>query len=240
MSWKPDAVCDGGDLDCGSGLLLIIRNALAPLASGRLLEVKSREKSVAVDLPAWCRMVGHALAGTAQGEGGSTSYFVRKHAHGETDLAGDLERARNFRWSVRVSSQEGMKARAYVRNHAILVGQPASFDTEDEAPSAVEYLLAALAADLAVGLRWRASRRGLPIRNLEVALRASANNILVFLGIEGEDGHPGLERIEGRLFVDADVENEVIEELWRETLSRSPLAQTLERPVSLSIERRNA
>ncbi len=238
---KPDAVCDGGDLDCGSGLLLIIRNALAPLASGGVLEVKSREGSVAIDLPAWCRMVGHALAGTAPGEGGSTSYFVRKHAQAETArLAEDLERARNFRWSVRVSSQEGMKARAYVRNHAILVGQPASFDTEDEAPSAVEFLLAALAGDLAVGLRWRASRRGLQIRNLEVALRASANNILVFLGIEGEEGHPGLERIEGRLFIDADVEDETLEELWRETLSRSPLAHTLERSVPLSIERRTA
>ena len=27
----PDAVCDGGDLDCGSGLLLIIRQAFEPL-----------------------------------------------------------------------------------------------------------------------------------------------------------------------------------------------------------------
>jgi hypothetical protein len=26
----PDATCDGGDLDCGSGLLLIIRNAMNP------------------------------------------------------------------------------------------------------------------------------------------------------------------------------------------------------------------
>ena len=31
----PDAVCDGGDLDCGSGLLLIIRNAMQPLDAGR-------------------------------------------------------------------------------------------------------------------------------------------------------------------------------------------------------------
>ena len=28
---RPDASCDGGDLDCGSGLLLIIRNAMAPV-----------------------------------------------------------------------------------------------------------------------------------------------------------------------------------------------------------------
>jgi hypothetical protein len=48
----PDAVCDGGDLDCGSGLLLIIREAMQPLPSGGLLEVRSREISVKEDLPA--------------------------------------------------------------------------------------------------------------------------------------------------------------------------------------------
>ena len=66
----PDAVCDGGDLDCGSGLLLIIRNAMAPLAAGGVLEVRSRERSVREDLPAWCRMVGHGLLGLHDGGGG--------------------------------------------------------------------------------------------------------------------------------------------------------------------------
>ena len=28
---NPKAVCDGGDLDCGSGLLLIIKKAMDPL-----------------------------------------------------------------------------------------------------------------------------------------------------------------------------------------------------------------
>jgi methionine synthase II (cobalamin-independent) len=37
---------------------------------------------------------------------------------------------------------------------------------------------------LAVGFQWRASRRGLEVRNLEVSLQATSDNILVFLGIE--------------------------------------------------------
>ena len=48
----PDAMCDGGDLDCGSGLLLIIRHAMEPLPSSAVLEVRSREISVKEDLPA--------------------------------------------------------------------------------------------------------------------------------------------------------------------------------------------
>lgn len=52
---------DGGDLDCGSGLLLLIRRHIDPLAPGELLEVRSREISVGEDLPAWCRMTGNEL-----------------------------------------------------------------------------------------------------------------------------------------------------------------------------------
>ena len=68
-SLRPDAICDGGDLDCGSGLLLIIRNAMQPLPPGGVLEVRSRESSVKEDLPAWCRLVGHTLEGVQPGEG---------------------------------------------------------------------------------------------------------------------------------------------------------------------------
>lgn len=237
---RPAAVCDGGDLDCGSGLLLILRNALAPLARGQVLEVRSREPSVAVDLPAWCRLVGHELALERPGESGSRSYFLRKQGARDEQLPADLERARAFRWSVRVRATEGLRARVYVRNHAFTVGQPASFDTEDEAPSAVEMLLAALASCLAVGFRWRASRAGIELGELEVALGARAENILVFLGIPGETGRPGLERIEGRLFVDCDADDGRLEELWRETLAASPLHDTLARGVPLSIERRSS
>ena len=52
---------DGGDLDCGNGLLLLIRQSIDPLAPGELLEIRSRESSVDEDLPAWCRMTGHTL-----------------------------------------------------------------------------------------------------------------------------------------------------------------------------------
>ena len=58
---KPDVSFDGGDLDCGSGLLLLIRRHIDPLERGRLLEIKSTEISVEEDLPAWCRLTGNEL-----------------------------------------------------------------------------------------------------------------------------------------------------------------------------------
>jgi TusA-related sulfurtransferase/uncharacterized OsmC-like protein len=232
----PNAVCDGGDLDCGSGLLLIIREAMQPLPSGGLLEVRSRESSVKEDLPAWCRLVGHTLVATQPGEGAYTHYLIRKRA-GDEALAADLEKARAFRWSARVRWLEGMQAKAFVRNHAFAVGQPASFDTQDVAPSAIEYLLAALGGCLVVGLQWRASQRGLVVRNVEVSLQAQADNILVFLGLE-QDGHPGMRAIEGRLYVEADGEDEVLQDLWQETVMRSPVTQSLLRQVPVQIELR--
>ena len=69
----PDAMCDGGDLDCGSGLLLIIRDAMKPLPPGGLLEVRSREISVKEDLPAWCRLTGHHLVSADH-----PLYFIRR------------------------------------------------------------------------------------------------------------------------------------------------------------------
>ncbi len=234
--FTPDAVCDGGDLDCGSGLLLIIREAMQPLPPGGLLEVRSREISVKEDLPAWCRLVGHTLLGTQPGEGAYTHYLIRKHVADEA-LQTDLEKARAFTWSARVRWTEGMQARAFIRNHAFNIGQPASFDTRDIAPSAIEYLLAAIGGCLAVGFQWRASRRGIEVRNVEIALQAQSENILVFLGIE-DDRHPGMRAIEGRLFVDADGDDEVLHELWQETVQCSPVTQSVARQVPVQIEMR--
>jgi uncharacterized OsmC-like protein/TusA-related sulfurtransferase len=241
-SLQPDAVCDGGDLDCGSGLLLIIREAMRPLPAGGVLEVRSRESSVAVDLPAWCRLVGHDLVASTPRESRGASYFVRKKLAHDESLQGDLARAREHVWTVRARAKDGMGARVFARNHSFDVGQPASFDTSDAAPSAVELLLGALAGCLAVGMRWRTVRRGFEVFELEVSLRARSTDPLVFLGIapDGEaSARSGLAGVEGRLFIDADADDSVLDELWRETLQRSPVAATLEGNVPLTIERRS-
>ena len=59
----PDHVFDGGDLDCGSGLVLLIRESMQRVPPGGVLELRSREPSVRDDLPPWCRMVGHEFLG---------------------------------------------------------------------------------------------------------------------------------------------------------------------------------
>lgn len=77
--WPPDAAFDGGALDCGGGLLLLIRQHIDPLAEGQLLEIRSAEPSVREDLPAWCRMTGNELVSVAAAPGGA-SFLVAKGA----------------------------------------------------------------------------------------------------------------------------------------------------------------
>jgi 5-methyltetrahydropteroyltriglutamate--homocysteine methyltransferase len=75
---SPPAVSfDGGDLDCGSGLLLLIRKHIDPLEPGQLLEVKSTDATVEEDLPAWCRLTRNELVSRTRA-GAVWSYLVRK------------------------------------------------------------------------------------------------------------------------------------------------------------------
>src|SRR5437016_9612822 len=72
-----DVSFDGGDLDCGNGLLLLIRQHLDPLAPGQLLEFRSTEISVEEDFPAWCRLSGNELVSLVR-RGRERSFLVCK------------------------------------------------------------------------------------------------------------------------------------------------------------------
>lgn len=74
---EPDASFDGGELDCGNGLLLLIRQHLDALEPGQVLEIRSREPSVEEDLPAWCRLTNNELLSWIK-SGKQRSFLVRK------------------------------------------------------------------------------------------------------------------------------------------------------------------
>lgn len=76
-SHLPNASFDGGELDCGNGLLLLLRKHLDPLQPGELLEMLSRESSVEEDLPAWCRLTKNELVSFTR-EGNQRSFLISK------------------------------------------------------------------------------------------------------------------------------------------------------------------
>jgi TusA-related sulfurtransferase len=56
-----DAFYDAGDLGCAYGPLNEIAGLIRGLSPGQTVEVRATHPSVAVDLPAWCRLTGHEL-----------------------------------------------------------------------------------------------------------------------------------------------------------------------------------
>ena len=82
----PDVSFDGGDLDCGSGLLLLIRRHIDPMSRGGLLEIRSTEISVEEDLPAWCRLTGNELVSLVK-TGPVRSFLVCKGSLAERTVA---------------------------------------------------------------------------------------------------------------------------------------------------------
>ena len=75
--YQPDVSFDGGDLDCGGGLLLLIRRHIDPMERGGLLEILSTDSTVEVELPAWCRMTKNEMVSWTK-RNGQRSFLVCK------------------------------------------------------------------------------------------------------------------------------------------------------------------
>jgi tRNA 2-thiouridine synthesizing protein A len=55
-----DAEWDAGDLACGD-LILQLRGRMEGMPPGAVLRLVARDTGAPEDLPAWCRLTGHAL-----------------------------------------------------------------------------------------------------------------------------------------------------------------------------------
>jgi len=135
----------------------------------------------------------------------------------------------------RVRWLNGLKFKAFVRNHSFMVDEPAHLTGEDTSPNSVEYVLGAYGSCLATGFVMNATQRGITVRNLEVALESTQNNVFTFLGISS-DGHPGFEEITAKLYVQADADEATLREIWDHTVATSPVHNSLTRTVTIKPE----
>ncbi|SDB49337.1 TusA-related sulfurtransferase [Desulfonatronum thiosulfatophilum] len=239
---RPERVFDGADLDCGSGLILLIRENMLQIPVGEILEMRTREPTVNDDLPPWCRMSGHEYLGRLEGDG-YARYFMRrgepKTAAGappsdDQALAEDKKKAMDYEWRMRVRSTGNLKSTVYCRNFSWDLGQPASFKDKDAHPCAVEALLGALGGALSSGFATDCAREGLDVDDIEITVRGKLRNILAHMGLE--PGDPSFASIEVKCFASTmDNENKV-RSTWEQTVARSPIAATLAKAVDLNIK----
>ena len=153
------------------------------------------------------------------------------------ELVGAQPGAEHAPKASRVRWVDGLKFKALVRNHSFMVDEPAHLTGEDTSPNSVEYVLGAYGACLATGFVMNATKRGVTIRNLEVSLESTQNNVFTFLGLRpSTDGHPGFEEIKAKLYVQADADEATLHEIWDHTVTTSPVHNCLARNVTIKPE----
>jgi uncharacterized OsmC-like protein/TusA-related sulfurtransferase len=231
-----DVFFDGGNLDCGSGLVLLIREHMSTVPQDGVLEMRSMEPSVGMDLPPWCRMVGHTLLGSRV-EGTATTYYIRKggteQARDEQkSLEDDKRKAREYAWRLRTRSSEVLQSTVYCRNFSFVVGQPASFEEQDRHPCAVEYLLGALSGALSTAFATACSRQEITVDDIEISIQGRLKNILSHLGIE--HGDPSLDTVDISCYVSSFDDRDAITSLWKDTLEKCPVTSTLKKCVTIN------
>ena len=145
--------------------------------------------------------------------------------------AAHAPKASRIRWI------NGLKFKAFVRNHSFMVDEPTHLTGEDTSPNSVEYVLGAYGSCLATGFVMNATQRGITVRNLEVVLESTQNNVFTFLGLSpSTDGHPGFEEIKAKLYVQADADEATLREIWEHTITTSPVHNCLVRNVTIKPE----
>ena len=141
-----------------------------------------------------------------------------------------------YYWNTRISWQERARSTVYARNNSFMVERQASFKEADAFPSAVEYFLGALGADLVAGFERQANQFQVSLEALEISLKGRLHNPLVFLGVVGEEaGYAGFDLIEGRVYVTAEAEEPRLRQIWEIVQLRSPLLNTLRRCEGLRL-----
>jgi hypothetical protein len=149
--------------------------------------------------------------------------------------AEDRMDSERYTWTLRVSPTPQQNATVFVRQHQFTVGVPVQFDAAYDGISALEYLLGALGADLVNGLQLLARKRRVILDHVEALVQGELNNPLTYLGVVGESGHPGLEKVQIKVYITSCATPEELQGLWQDVLARSPLVRTLQASVQLEL-----
>ena len=138
-------------------------------------------------------------------------------------------------WKSRVVWQGGMRAKAYMRNHVAEMDEPGDLTATDVAASAHEQLLSAMGSCITVGYIVNATKRGVRVHDLEIAVDGYFDNIRKWAGVEDE-GNPGYGKISAKAFVRADADEETLRDIFRLAVEGSPVTQTVQHANEVATE----
>ena len=137
-------------------------------------------------------------------------------------------------WRSRVIWQDGFRAKAYMRNHTVEMDEPGGLTATDLAASAHEQLLSAVGSCMTVGFVLNATKMGIKIYDLEIAMEGHFDNIRKWAGVD--DGNPGYGSITAKVFVRADADESTLREIWKLAVEGSPVTQSVLRETKVTPE----
>lgn len=129
-------------------------------------------------------------------------------------------------WPLRVAAHASQPSVVSVRQNRFECGAPLSFDPAYPGVTALEYVLGGIGADIVGTFQTIARRSRLAIDDIEAAVSGRLNNPLIHLGVAGETGHAGIERVSVTLYVSSPADPARLQQTWELTLARSPLVAT--------------
>jgi hypothetical protein len=223
-----DVTLSAEELDGAGDAGCVLQAHLARLPRGGVLELQGGGPPAGGRWRERCQALGYHVAAGAAG-----SLLVGKG--GRRPGAADPD---GHRWSVRGHSTDGRQTRLHAGRHSFSVGPAVSLGPDEPLPSAIEHLLAALAADLISSFAACAAERAVAVDAVECRLSARLDDPLASIGVVGAEGSPALAAVTGTVYVSADAEEAVLRGAWCAALRRSPLFNTLATGASLQIEMR--
>ncbi len=143
----------------------------------------------------------------------------------------EVKKAVSGPWRSRVRWESGFKGKAYTRTHTVDLDEPEGLDATDTAASAHEHILSAVGGCMMVGFVLNATKRGIKLNDLEIALEGHFDNILKWAGLD--DGNPGYGKINAKVYVSADADEDALREIWKLAVEGSPVANTVARATEI-------
>jgi uncharacterized OsmC-like protein len=135
-------------------------------------------------------------------------------------------------WRTRNQWVGGFEHSVYARELApTTLDEPQDIAGGDRGLSPHEAIMSAVGACIATGFVAQATARGVKVDSLEVSVDGSLN-LPVFFGLA--DGNPGYDSMDVTVYAKTDASPEVLQEIWDIAVDKSPVTNTVKRPVTVN------
>jgi len=228
-----DHVFDGGSMDCGSGLILLIRQNMLQVPAGGILEIRSSEPTVESELPPWCRMAGHSHLRSVKTGKEAWQHWVQRGTGNEAEqieFEADKKKVQQFQWNLRVRATD-VETTVYSRNFSWKTGSTIDFDRAGETVSTLEQFFGALLSDVIYCFSVRCSQNGVLVDELEGTLNGTLHSPLAAVGVE--EGDSSVKEIKLVVYVTSPAASVDVQREWEQALATSPVFQTLQKSCKI-------